>query len=401
MEEKDYKDFFDKFTEFKAEQSEQKARGLNDYNMVNVVRKATHEVGMHSNVIYSLINPDGLHYQGDLFLKKFIKEVLDPKEVLGLNDFGEILAVEAEESTNENKRIDFTIKSSKYYIGIEMKINHHDSYHQLYDYYNDLNTKSIDNENQKVLIYYLTKDGKKAEEKSSNGIDYIRVSFEEHILNWIDKCQNEVRNIVNLNEAFNNYRTIVKKITKQYEENVMSIKEYIFDDKNDNRNDNLEIILELDKEMNSIKGRVLYDFFESIYKTLENETSLKFRLCNNILSEENILTLDKCNKKFSKKSNTPKNFGYAFDCDLNDKYLFIKIANKGLYYGLIDGKYKNLTNQNNCFYQSEKLDNILKNQTYERNSNEFGSIYKFSDLLDLNISKSIIEDIKKIKELGL
>ncbi|WP_082287489.1 PD-(D/E)XK nuclease family protein [Moritella viscosa] len=53
-------------------QEQQKLRGLNDYNMVNVVRKANQEVGMHSNVLYSLLDPNGLHYQNDLFLSLFI-----------------------------------------------------------------------------------------------------------------------------------------------------------------------------------------------------------------------------------------------------------------------------------------------------------------------------------------
>ena len=74
-----YKNFFEKIILFKEEQKKQKQRGLNDYNMVNVVRKENAEVGMHSNVIYSLINPQGLHYRDDLFLNKFITIVLGEK----------------------------------------------------------------------------------------------------------------------------------------------------------------------------------------------------------------------------------------------------------------------------------------------------------------------------------
>jgi hypothetical protein len=55
--------------------------------MVNVVRKENAEVGMHSNVIYSLIDPNGLHYQDDLFLKIFITIVLGEK----IENFGNIL----------------------------------------------------------------------------------------------------------------------------------------------------------------------------------------------------------------------------------------------------------------------------------------------------------------------
>ena len=109
-EENKYINFFENIKKFKIKQKQQKQRGLNDYNMVNVVRKENAEVGMHSNVIYSLIDPDGLHYQDDLFLQIFISDVLE------ISDFGEILSVNAEESTHEQRRVDFTIKSTKYII---------------------------------------------------------------------------------------------------------------------------------------------------------------------------------------------------------------------------------------------------------------------------------------------
>ena len=204
--------FFEKIKLFKEEQKKQKQRGLNDYNMVNVVRKENAEVGMHSNVIYSLIDPNGLHYQDELFLQIFIKDVLE------INDFGNILSVQAEESTNENKRVEFTIKSNNYYIGIEMKVDASDLENQISHYYDDLKEKASKDSNQEVIIYYLTKNGKDASLNSHNNkLEYKRISFENHILTWIENCQKEVKNITNLNEAFENYKDIVKKITNKYD----------------------------------------------------------------------------------------------------------------------------------------------------------------------------------------
>lgn len=219
MLEEKYINFFEKIKLFKEEQKKQKQRGLNDYNMVNVVRKENAEVGMHSNVIYSLIDPNGLHYQDDLFLQIFIKDVLE------INDFGDILSVYAEESTNENRRVDFTIKSSNYYIGIEMKIDAGDLDNQISHYFKDLKEKAEKDSKQEVIIYYLTKNGKDASFHSHNNeVKYKKISFENHILTWIENCQKEVRNITNLNEAFENYKDIVKKITNKYEGRVMLLK---------------------------------------------------------------------------------------------------------------------------------------------------------------------------------
>jgi hypothetical protein len=218
-----YQNFFDSIEDYITYRDEEIERGINDYNMVNVVRKENAEVGMHSNVIYSLIDPKGLHYREDLFLKLFIQDVLK------IEDFGEIISVEAEEATSENRRIDFTIKSTNYYVGIEMKIDAKDLNQQLSHYEDDLKEKAKKAGVEKVLIYYLTKNGKDAGFHSSEGIVYKRISFEEHILNWIEHCQTEVKNITNLNQAFENYKDIVKKITGKYRGNLMQLEEFLKD----------------------------------------------------------------------------------------------------------------------------------------------------------------------------
>lgn len=108
-------------------------------------------------VLYSLLEPKGLHYQNDLFLsyllKKYCKlKILEICLQLLLN----------EESTQESKRIDLTIKNSSYYIGIEIKLNASDGQNQLCDYQKDLQEKANSDSGQKVIIYYLTLIGKDA-----------------------------------------------------------------------------------------------------------------------------------------------------------------------------------------------------------------------------------------------
>ncbi|WNL27759.1 PD-(D/E)XK nuclease family protein [Arcobacter cryaerophilus gv. pseudocryaerophilus] len=261
-----YINFFEKIRLFKEEQKKQKQRGLNDYNMVNVVRKENAEVGMHSNVIYSLIDPNGLHYQDDLFLNKFITIVLGEK----IENFGSILSVQAEELTFENRRIDFTIKSTNYYIGIEMKIDANDLNNQINDYEVDLITKAKNENIENVVIYYLTKDGKEAAQHSCKDVTYKRISFENHILNWIENCQKEVRNITNLNEAFENYKDIVKKITNKYEGRVMSLKNELL--KN-------EEYFELAKEISEALKRAMPEYREkqiNLIIEIVEERKLKF-----------------------------------------------------------------------------------------------------------------------------
>ncbi len=274
-EESEYKNFFETMQAFKIKQNQQKMNGINDYNMVNVVRKENAEVGMHSNVIFSLIDPDGLHYRGDLFLKLFIKDVLE------MDDFGEILSVQAEEITTidsaQNRRIDFTIKSSKYYIGIEMKVDAYDLVNQISDYEEDLVSKAKEDRKQKVIIYYLTKEGKEAGKHSSKNVIAKKISFNEHILKWITNCQIEVQNTTNLNLAFENYKDIVKKITGKYKGNLMSLEEFINEHKKDQDIIKLYKILdEIDAMQEDVARKFLTILMDSVGDTLDKKQGINF-----------------------------------------------------------------------------------------------------------------------------
>ena len=139
-----------KIQNFQDEQERQKLRGLNNYNIMCVLRKLHAEVGMHSNFIYSLLDTNGEHYQGDLFAKLFVEHVLL------IEDFGKIEEVQMEENA-DGRRIDFTIKSDTYYIGIEMKIYASDEPNQIFDYYENLTKKSKTNSNCGIMIIFIHK----------------------------------------------------------------------------------------------------------------------------------------------------------------------------------------------------------------------------------------------------
>lgn len=261
--------FFNKMHQCIVQQNQQKQRGLNDYNMVNIVRRENQEVGMHSNVIYSLLDTNGLHYQKDLFLKLFIKEVLG----INIFDFGEIISVESEESTNENRRIDFTIKSTNYYIGIEMKIDAVDLKEQIFHYCNYLKEEAKKDKNQKVIIYYLTKyckdapDYSKCREKDNKYIECIdikKISFKNQILKWINLSQNEVRNITNLNIVLEDYKNIVKKITNQYKGNIVPITDSL-------EKEDFETAYEIYKSLPVTLSKMEEEFWKEVVTELDNQ----------------------------------------------------------------------------------------------------------------------------------
>lgn len=323
-------------------QQEQKQRGINDYNMVSVVRRPTHEVGMHSNVLYSLLDPEGKHYQGRLFLDLFIEHVLK----LPLKDFSDDISVVAEELTEDNRRIDFTIKSSHTCIGIEMKVNSGDSENQISDYHKHLSDENRHN-NIKPQMYYLTKFGNDADPSSTNGVDVVNISFKKHILTWLKLCQEEIKNITNLNIAFDNYIEIVQGITMQHRSNIIQIEEELVNNKKE-----LPTVLELLNKDKEIKGRILYSFFNDV---IAFATARKFSLVSlkhpnkdgshiNYHSEVELKTC--INWYLTNSSKKTKGIGLFIDCNFGgDFYLHIQAATNNLHIGLVkctkdDGQWK-------------------------------------------------------------
>jgi len=194
-----------------------------NFNIFSILKMERDEVKTHSLFIYELINPKGSHNQGDLFLQLFLKEVLNISE----KKKATCLQSKREDFTKDGKRIDFTIETEKYQIGIEMKIDADDQQNQLIDYKKELKNRC--NNKQEVKLYYLTLTGYEASSKSTREEliaekDYKLISFKSEILHWIEQCIEKSATIPTLREALVHYRNLIQKITNklpQVKENEM------------------------------------------------------------------------------------------------------------------------------------------------------------------------------------
>ena len=177
--------------------------------------------------IYQLINPKGLHNQGDAFLRKFITDVLggvisdsdgkDDSERLVITE-NELLNVKVykEFVINNNRRIDLFIETNEHTIPIEVKIFAGDQENQCNDYLKySKNSK----------LYYLTLFGdppsdysynyNNIKEKSVNFEDELDqkiedikdeiscISFRDHIVPWIEDCIKDI-NIIDKKQIVDN-----------------------------------------------------------------------------------------------------------------------------------------------------------------------------------------------------
>jgi len=292
MEETEYKNFFEEFKKFRELQNKQKESGLNDFNLLTTVLKYDDEVRLHSRMIGNLIDPHSKHYQGTLFLEKFLKEI-------DLLDWGLNLA--NVKVYIEYHNIDLYVTDGIKHIIIENKIWAKDQPCQLIKYINiikeeyDLREDNSDIPKiEDIYTIYLTPRDKECpkEHKVENGYisgipekldecsnkekklenyqtKYKKITYKEEIISWLDSIYSEVYNILNLSEAIKQYRSVVEIVIDEHKGNVMTLKEYLVDNKSLYEN-----IGGIKNEIDNLKDDINKDFWDDLAKKLDTEFDL-------------------------------------------------------------------------------------------------------------------------------
>ena len=328
-----YDSFFQDVECVREEQNKQKSRGLNDYNIFTSLLKASDEVRLHSRFIFSLLNPEGEHYQGALFLEKFI-------EVIGLADFG--ININQASVYVEYENIDLYITDGEKHIIIENKIWAGDQKCQIIRYINtvvddhndrvtetDTDLSHIDQDYIRVVYltarndkffpeghvvdagYITAKKGRLEEGLKNYRAKYHRITYEVEIMNWLDVAQYEVSNLSNLNQAIEQYREVILRLHRKYKGKVMTFENYLFDTGSEEI-DTIGMALSLERELVNIKGRTLCEFFNKLSAIeiagkkgeLYSDNEKKFRR-------------SLCRGWVKRKKNGPKDFGVKWGLDGN------------------------------------------------------------------------------------
>lgn len=250
------------------EKSRKKGDKFNIFSILGIQRK---EVETHSFLLYDLINPNGSHYQGDLYLRIFLKEILKEKDdfkIYNLLDNAKNIKVDRETFISgkgiKNGFIDFTIEIDKYYIAIEMKIDSKENGNQLDNYKAFLD--SIPNKEKR--LYYLTlfgdeADKSKIEEDEKNG--YIRISFLQDISNFIEKSIEESKNLPIIRESLIQYQATIKNITNQTTKDIQVKAVQIIDSPETAR-----AAIELSKSLAYAWAKREVVFWKKLYTKLDN-----------------------------------------------------------------------------------------------------------------------------------
>ncbi len=251
----------------------QRSRGLNDFNVFSALLSISDEVRLHSRFIYYLLNPDGPHGQGTLFLELFLKEIGFPNEF-------DITSVKV---YKEYQFIDLYITDGSYHIIIENKIYAADQKEQIQRYIEVIRKENEDQDDffQNLSVVYLSLDSEGPSPDSfgkykfdgkdlTSGdiqIPLKSIHYDQEILEWIRESILQVENITNLSVGLSQYESIVLQLYGKYKGKIMTLKSYI-----ENREDKSQIvqkIISLCKEYEVLKKEMMEELFEEVEANLQ------------------------------------------------------------------------------------------------------------------------------------
>ncbi|MGL4346807.1 MAG: PD-(D/E)XK nuclease family protein, partial [Chitinophagaceae bacterium] len=161
-------------------------------------------------MIAEFLKIDGTHGFKEKFLKAFLKILVD-EEIIDNNFKFSCANVKVQtEYVTQSGRIDILITNAeKQAIIIENKIYAGDQFKQLKRYFKHGEKEFKEN----FILLYLTLFGSEASEQSSQGIDYQQISYENTIIQSLEKCvEIAARNAI-VRETLIQYINYLKKLT--------------------------------------------------------------------------------------------------------------------------------------------------------------------------------------------
>ena len=250
--------------ELKEEDEEiAKATGKN-FNVFSVLGVERKEV-RHSAFLKDLLDPKGTHSQGVVFLEHFLKlppllKKLPRSFYENLEEFQVTKEQYAPYSNNEYGLIDIFLKKRDACIIIENKIDRSLDPGQLNKYYTYAKRMGF----RQICLVYLTPEGKKPSKESLAGQEsldadrVICISYETHIVEWLEDCLEEVVGITRLHEILLQYKEITEKPTGQpiNKELTMKISDILIK--------NYDLIPELDGSISEAKERIHDKFWKKL-----------------------------------------------------------------------------------------------------------------------------------------
>ena len=311
------------------------------FNLFSITRIERDEVNTHSAMIAELLNPRGRHGQGECFLKLFLS-------TMGFEHQCPIAEAKVykEQAFAGYGRVDIVIRLRDHLILIENKIDALDGKEQLWRY-GEVGKAS----GKSWHLWYLTKKGTSALETSHCGVPYRRMSYQEHILDWLEQCINASSQTPALVHALIQYKNLVQKITGRTMTHITrnALVDLI------TQQDNLMAAEAIAQALPHAKGKVLHEFFMALEAALSTHCEPKpapADFAGHDYSEAI------CSRWFMPKPLKLQNVGRFFDIGVTGVLLRIEVASEALHYGLVG------------FAQGKVVDNDVLSELMARSNGE-------------------------------
>ncbi|MGE8067075.1 PD-(D/E)XK nuclease family protein [Pseudomonas sp. NPDC089569] len=295
------------------------------FNIFSITKIERAEVNTHSAMIAELLNPRGSHGQGSTFLALFLS-VMKFEHDCSLSNAN----VRKEQSfPGARGRVDIVIHLKEHLILIENKIDAQDGNEQLKQYA-DIGQAS----GKTWHLWYLSKRGVDADERSHRGVEYQRLSYSAHILEWLELCVSNSSSMPALQQAILQYKRLVNKITGTTMTHISraAMVDLL------NTGENLKAADAIVAALPFAKGAELYRFFGDVERAL-------LRSFRRAAAPTNFPGYDfdesTCSKWFMPKEDRVEHVGLFLDIGIDGVLFRIEVATDALHYGVIsvrDGK---------------------------------------------------------------
>ena len=370
-----------KYKNFLQQREEEIRQGKNNYSLLGSVLGIHDEVRLHSRFIYSMINPNGSHFQNDLFLKLFI-ESINPK-ILDTFNLGNAQVFK------ERDNIDLLIEDGNTFIIIENKLLAGEQKNQISRYIETIKIQNNDEFEPKIIVVYLSITGKNPSKYSLNeyninqsnkqiylqdqSYDYYPISYKKSISQWVHKCLDITKEIHNLHNAFYAYQDILNRVNKTMNSNnVTTFTEYVLSQSQDDLTAYLQLSAEITHNIHRIWAEHIMNsimavdkFKELIIDDYENPLFQKPQKGRAIINQLNTNSLIKWLAKDKLKIRTKdkfKDIGLSFiHPEFKNRTYIIFFAIDCLYIGSYQTSLDDILTKENIMFDALKIRKLIEN----------------------------------------
>jgi len=293
----EFKKFKSELEEIKETRKKEILVGATDYNLLTSVLSPHDEVRLHSGILHSLLNPDGKHYRGILFLELFLKSI----EKDGF--FKDLSEVTVDKEKND---MDIYLTDGEKHIIIENKINAGDQEKQIERYIDHVKEKK-DIQPEDILVIYLSVNRKIPTSYSlgklqlNESLDFLMsgdnkvaaykaVHYKKEILKWLEQCIEIISNNTILNVSLQQYKHVVEEISGCPYSNLTPYNELF-----EKGFEYIDYFCQCLKDENKCKSEIGHDYnmLKKDYKRVANAKFKCFleKFCQNLLAEDKTLSL--------------------------------------------------------------------------------------------------------------